>query len=389
MGQNTNIGQENSVTVFGNPESFKKLIKDHGILCKIKQALVCPCVGSNSGSPRFDCPICKGDGRVYTYQRRFLIVDENSRVCKNIATPFYKPILAVEKVQNVTSEIQGGIREVEVESFDDTTITLAEDLLEYEKKRITYSFDGWTLVENELLEVDAENNLMYANGTLFDAGYQSSNPLNAFADIAEIVKIWNDDTGEEIENYSFEGKTIVVDKSETIVAGKMKATYYYSDMTQVICTDISTQMTNEEFTHALSAGETRMAFYPYWDVSNGDIIVIAAMVLYKNELFTHMDEVDKLWEMEIVELNSIILDDQGNKYELGTDYILQGSRHIKWISDNIPAKSSICSIRYGYKPAFIIFEDNPQPNNLENRLYPKLCTVKSWSKISKDDIARL
>ena len=389
MGQNTNIGQDSSVVVFGNPESFKKLIKNHGILSKVKQAITCPCSGINHGSPRFDCPVCNGDGRVYAYQRRFLVADENSRTCKNIVTPYWQPIIDVKKVQNVTSEVQGGIRDIEVVEFDNTTITLAEELAEYEKKRVTYLFDGWTLVENELVEVDADNNLMYVSGTKFDAGYQSSNPLDAFADIAEIVRVWNEDTGEDIENLKFEGRTIIAGADETIVAGKMRASYYYADLTQVICTDISTRMDNEQWTQALASGETKMAFYPYWDISRGDIIVIAAMVLYKNELFTHLGEIDKLWEMEIFELNDIILDDQGNKYYLNTDYILQGCRHIKWISENEPALNAVCSIRYGYKPAFIVFEDSPQPNNLENRLYPRTCMVKSWSKISKDDIARL
>jgi hypothetical protein len=169
----------------------------------------------------------------------------------------------------------------------------------------------------------------------------------------------------------------------------MKASYYYSDLTQVICTDVATQMTNEQWTQVLAAGETKMAFFPYWDISRGDIIILAALVLYKNELFNHMGDLDKLWEMEIFELNNVILDDQGNKYYLGTDYILQGSRHIKWLTENQPAKNAVCSIRYGYKPAFIVFEDSPQPNNLENKIYPKTCMVKSWSKINKDDIARL
>jgi hypothetical protein len=66
---------------------------------------------------------------------------------------------------------------------------------------------------------------------------------------------------------------------------------------------------------------------------------------------------------------------------------LQG-RFIKWIGSK-PTTGTGCSVRYGYKPAFIVFEDSPQPLTLENKLYPKTCMVKSWSKISKDDIAKL
>ena len=51
MATNTNIGQQSALTVYGNPESFKKLIYNHGQLCKVKQALVCPCAAENSGTP--------------------------------------------------------------------------------------------------------------------------------------------------------------------------------------------------------------------------------------------------------------------------------------------------------------------------------------------------
>ena len=386
MGENRNIGQQQAVSVFGNPESSIKLIRNHGQLCKVKQALLCPCAAKNFGSPSIHCTVCNGDGYIYTYQRRFKVIDEDSQLCENVISPYYIPILDVSKVQNVTSEVQGGIRDIDVVSFDDNTITLAESLLQFEKRRVTYTFDGWTYVEEEELDVDAVNGIMYVNDVVFDAGYQSSNPLNAYADIAQIVKIWNSDTMAEIETYTFSGRAIFTD--ETIVAGKMKIEYYYADLTQVINTDLITRNENTDWTRELTSGETRLAFYPFMDIARGDIVVIAATVLYKNEAFTHLKDIDKLWEMEILELNNVIIDESGNKYFLNTDYILQG-RHVKWISSNKPAVNAVCTVRYGYKPAFIVFEDNPQPNTLENKNYPKICLVKSWSKISKDDIAKL
>ena len=140
MGQNTNLGAEASVSVFGNPESFNKLIKNHGLLCKIKQSLACPCVMDNAGSPDYTCDICGGEGYIYDYQRRFLVIDENSPGCGNILHPFYQPILSVEKVQNVTSEVQGGITNLTVDSFDSTSITLAEEICPYQVKRVTFFY---------------------------------------------------------------------------------------------------------------------------------------------------------------------------------------------------------------------------------------------------------
>jgi len=385
MGQDTNIGQQTAVTVFGNPESSKKLIKNHGQLCKIKQTIVCPCSGGNHGSADFNCDMCNGDGYIYTYQRRFLVVDENSRACDKTITPFWTPIISVDKIQNVTSAIQGGVKDYTVDSFTDTEVTLTESISQYEKKRVTYTFDGWTYIADETLRVDTVNKLMYADGTVFDAGYQSSNPLKASSDIAKVVKIWNHDTEAELTTYVIEGNTIST--TETI-GENMHIEYYQADLTQVITSDIAGRNNNETYTHDLTSGECKMAFYPFWELSRGDLIIISATVLYKSELVTHLKDLDKLFEIEIFDLNEIILDESGNKYELDIDYVLQG-RHIKWISSSKPADNALFSIRYGYKPAYIIFEDNPQPNNLENKQYPKTVLAKSWSKISKDDVARL
>jgi hypothetical protein len=387
MGRNTNIGADASLIVYGNPESFRRVIKNHGVLAKIKQALICPCNANNYGSADYHCDICNGDGIVYTYQRRFMVSDEISQACGKTIQPFWNPIIDVVGVQNLAADVQGGITDYTVESFDDTTITVSEDLPSFQQKRSTYYFDGWTYVAADKLIVDADNGIMTAPSAIYDAGRQSSNPLKAFADIAEIVKIWNIVTGEEVINYSFYGNTIIT--KETIVPDQMYAEYYISDLTQVIPNDLATKNDSEVYTHELSSGVVRMAFYPFWDLSRGDIITLVGTVLYKNEQFTHLGkELDQLWEMEIFNLNDVILDSESKKYYINTDYILQG-RNIKWISDNKPKKGSKCSVRYGYKPSFIVFEDNPQENNLENKQYPKIVMTKSWTKIDKKEVARL
>lgn len=387
MGTNINTGQAQAVTVFGNPESFKKLIDNHGQLCKIRQAMACPCVSKNYGSPDIYCDTCNGEGLIYTYQRNFLVTDENSPSCLNTLNPWWNPIISVHKVENVTSEIQGGITEIPVVSFTDDKITVNQTMTEYEKKRVTYTFDGWTYVESENLYVGADNGVMIATGTNYDAGYQSSNPLNASADIAQIERIWNNSTGVDLTSYTFHGNTIFTE--ESIDVNHMSIEYYRADLTKVIMTDVANRNNYEEWTSSILSGETRMAFYPFWDIAIGDIIVLVSTVLWKKEVFQRAKDLDKLWEIEIFQLNNVIVDEDGNKYYLDTDYSLY-DRYVKWIDGgNKPAVGKKCSIRYGYKPAYIIFEDNVEPNNAENKLYPKICLVKSWSKISIDEIAKL
>jgi hypothetical protein len=393
MGQFLNTGQYNTISVTGKPAHFQTLIHRHGPLAKVKQALACTCLADGHGSPALDCPICNGDGYVYTYQRRFLIIDENSKTTYNAEfktsdtiVPFWNPILDVIKVENVTSDIQGGISTLAISSFDDTTITLVTGTDPHMTKRVTYYFDGWTYHENEQLVVDTINKQMTATGTIFNNEYQTGNAVKAYSDIAQVDKVWNNSTGKELTTYTVDGN--MISTITPIEKDQMYINYYSSDLTNIIISDPNNRENNEVWTHELKNGEVKVALFPWMEISKGDLIILVSTVLYKNEILEHQKLLDKLWEVEIFALNDKIFDNNGKIYYINTDYILQG-RYIKWISNNKPAIGNKFSIRYGYKPAYIVFEDNPQPNNAENQQFPTMVMAKSWSKISKNDIAKL
>jgi|WetSurMetagenome_2_1015567.scaffolds.fasta_scaffold01018_6 hypothetical protein len=393
MGVFRNTGQNNALVIYGEPKDFAKLIQNHGQLCKIKQAMFCPCVPENSGSPKIHCPICHGDGYVYTYQRRFLIADEFS-LCNDSVTeiyPYYIPIVEVTKVERVIAPIQGGIQELPITGFNDTTIFVDNSTIKakrYEQLRVTYFFDGWTKIEGDVLEVDAVNGLMRPTQTFFNAEYQSSNPLRAEADIVQILRLYNFVTNQDITDFTLDGNTIH-SSNPNVIVGQVKADYYYADLTQIITADLKTKDDLETWTNDLESGVIRMAVYPWFNIAKGDIIVIAADTQSKTEMLPHKGELDLLYQIEVFELNDVILDTDGKKYFREIDYTLQGHRYIKWLTDNQPRVGATMSVKYGYKPAFIIFEENPEPNNLENRRYPKIIYAKSWTKTKKSDLIKL
>jgi len=395
MGKNLNIGADTSLTVFGNPESFRKLIKNHGQLCKIKQSLPCPCMAQNFGTPNRLCTLCNGTGYLYTYQRRFLIADENPQ-CNDDVTelyPYFVPVMEVSKVENVVSPIQGGITQAEVVSFNDTTIKIknpGNDFKKYDRRRVTYFFDGWTHITGDVLKVDAAHGLMWPTKTYYDAQYQSSNPLLAEADIAAVERLYNKKTGKtfvEGKDYKRYGNTFRTTKK--ITQGDMVCDYYYADLTQIITADLKTKDDLEKWTNDMESGNIRLAMYPWFNITKGDLVVIAADAQYKNQLLAHRGDLDELWEVEVFELNDVIVDEDGGTYFREKDFILIGNRYILWISDHRPKDEKNISVKYGYKPTFICFEDNPEPNNLENRRYPKIIYTKRWSKTKAADITKL
>jgi hypothetical protein len=185
------------------------------------------------------------------------------------------------------------------------------------------------------------------------------------------------------------GNQIKVNSDIEVKKGEWSADYYIADLTQILTADLKTKDNLEKWTNDISSGDIRCACYPWFNIAKGDIIVIAADAQYKTEHFTHNEDFDPLWEIEVFELNDVILDSEGNKYYREEDFILVGFRFVHWISENKPKPGAVISIRYGYKPSFICFEDNPEPNNLENRRYPKIIYVKQWSKLTPEEITKL
>ena len=391
MGTNRNIGAQEALQVKGNPESFRKLIQNHGQMCKVKQAIACPkCLGANHGAADFNCTICRGQGYIYTYQRRFMVSDELSP-CNRSATefyPYYYPILEVTGIQRMSDERQGGISEIEIDHFDESTIYVKPgQIRNFEANRTTYFFDGWTRVIGDVLKVNAAHGLMWPTQTIYDAKYQSSNPLRAEADIAQVDRIYNSVTGESITDYILVGNTIQT--KQPIVDGQMKADYYYADLTTIITADLITKEENEQFTHSLVSGDIRMAIFPWLNLARGDIVVIAADAQYYTEMLVHQSDMDVLFQLECFEINDLILDEDGNKYYRDIDYILDGLHFIRWLTDNQPKKGKIISTRVGYKPAFIVFDDAPERNNLENKKYATIVHAKAWTKTNKNDIQKI
>lgn len=391
MAQNRDIGSQSAIIIYGNTVKANNMIRNHGQLSKIKQGLPCPCNAENAGTPQISCPSCNGTGFVYTYQRRFLIADE---YCKRNGAmtelyPYNIPVMEVTKVEILNPPTEGGVKVAKIEGFDDKTIFIENpnnEYKEFQKNRVTYFFDGWTKVEGDVLKVNEKMGYMWPTKTFYDALYQSSNPLMAESDIAEVIRIYNSKTGKELTNYTMVGNLIKT--KEPIVAGEMVADYYYADLTQILTADLKTKNPNEDWTRDMEEGDIRMAIYPWWNISRGDIIVIAADAQYRDELLTHKGQLDQLWELEIFELNDVIFDAEGKRYYREEDYTLEG-RSILWLTEKMPRKGSVISVRYGFKPSFICFDDNPEPNNLENRRYPKIIYAKRWSKTTKNDIAKL
>jgi hypothetical protein len=395
MAENRHVGKGSpTFRVEGNPDTFINLVANHGVVSRVMRARKCPC--ETNGSPDMYCTLCRGDGSVYDFQRKLLQTDEDSDVKgdRSFVHPFRVPIMEPVKVERMLAPEQGGIKKYNIVSYDAYSIKISGNPLPYHwnKMRVSYYFDRFNAVVGDRVNVDPNTRMLTTTKTLFDGQYQFGNALAAHGDITIVTKVYSESTGYEYTNIdNFRKNQIILAASEPEpVVDDILVDYYYASLVPVLPAPLITQETkSEKWESLMSSGQVQIGLDPFYELSQGDIITLMAVELFREETITHSSSsIDKLMEFDISRVDDDILDQDGKKYRRGTDFVLQGFRDIVWIG-NQPEAGKNLSVRYSYRPTFIVFESNPEVNFLENKRYPTVVNTRLWGKTLQKDIERI
>lgn len=385
------VGRKSSVfSISASPEKFISLISDHGCLARLMRARKCPC-DSRTGSPNMYCNLCHGDGFIYNFQRKLLQVDEDSDVKgdRTVVLPFRVPVLEPLKVERLLPAEQGGNKTYNITDFDTSSITISGSPLPkyYHKMRVSYYFDRFDYISNDEVTVNTNVKTLTTTGTLFDGESKFGNPLRVHGDIAEIIEIRRPSDDYIFQNYTFRKNKIFLAATEPDPEqGDVLVTYFYVPVEKALPNDLETTEDKEKWMHFLSSGAVRFGLKPWFELGQGDLITVLVTEFWRDEVLQHSTVgVDKLLEFDISRIDDEIIDQDGNKYYENEDFILRPFRDIVWIG-NQPNPGKRISLRYGYHPTYRIFQNNPVPNNLENKQFPNVVMAKLYNKTMAKDI---
>jgi hypothetical protein len=302
------------------------------------------------------------------------------------------PVLEPLSVERVIAPEQNNIKKYTIDSFGPNSIVISGNPLPYhwQKLRVSYYFDRYDSVIADLVDVDVNAKTLTTTQTLFDGKTLYGNVDDVHGDITIIEKIKNRVTGYEYENYTFQRNQIQIGAGEPeLVPDQIEVDYYYAPPARVLPMDLDTRNDKESWTSILQSGNIRMGVEPWYELAEGDLITFMTSEFVKQFIIKHNGATgeDRINEFDVARLDDEIIDEDGHKYFKGRDYYLKPFRNIVWIGQQ-PGNGKAMSVKFVYRPTFTIFLDNPVPNNMENKKYPRTFNGKYFNMFKPKDIER-
>lgn len=396
MGDNNNPYFGTSLAnVQARPFEHEALLDRQGQIARIIQAKKCPCI--SRGRPDLHCEICKGFGYTLKFQRRALVVDENSTHYGNFEIfPFWTPITKVYKVERFLNEVQGGIKEYTVESFTDESIEISDPLggcppKRHEKLRVTYEYDLWDFCDGEDSEIISDYEIKTI-GTLVPVVRNSSNPFRINADLAKVVEVRNITQGIVYTVKDFFKQTIIIDDQAgsvpPMVSTDTLSVTYYKVKPAIVGTGRLT-LTNAVIKAAedLKEGDVQGIFSRVYNINKGDFVTfLVPRIRDEIVIAKGQSDIDEIPQFEVIDLDQTIIDEDGVEYEIETDYRLERYNDLVWVG-NKPAAGKKYSFGFLYRPTYRIYKQNVDAMNNENKYFPNFCDMRFVNRYNKRDMS--
>lgn len=384
-----NVGRNNfPIKPKVSPQRFTQLINNQGTFARIMRSKTCPCTGVNKGTPDTYCNLCKGEGLLYDFQREITMVDDKCVAVESVgnkAYVYYTPMLKPIKFQLLTGKSQFGVVDLKIIDYDANSITIEGELFDEDRIRGSYIVDRFSFVESDLLKVIPNTSTLIVSKLIADDGYNSSNSLKAKGDLTKIVKVYETENPQiEYVVKSFNKNQIELENPPSNVQNDfLTASYYYAPLVKVLHRDLETSTEKDKIGQDLPMGTVFFSVDGYWEITEGDLITLAVTEYFKNQVMARSEiGKDYLWEFDVTRIVDDIVSVSGRVFKKDIDFHLEGYRTIVWHS-NAPDIGEAYTVRYAYNPTYIIFRQQPSPNALQNKVFPKGFYAHMFSKFTR------
>lgn len=390
MGQG--LGRNSPVQLTLGKDNYCALIERHGQWIRWRTAAKCSCVKMPSMQPDIHCPICGGEGVIYSFQKDQIVFESVLQMNDS-------GILEV-------GEDKRDCELVRVYDFDGNTYENAEKLGNYiylNSGTIRNKGTYFTSVMKKKTVQSVETAVCTKgdDGFYNVPGLKSGKPnidgvyYTASGDIISIGKLTDSD-GNEYTAEEFRLDTFLAKRTEETDESKneLPETLTAENVEYVppfIFALLNQNLSKADMQAMVDVQGDAVVTYPYeCDVANDDVLTVLAGTYTNKEVNARTAfETDTLGVYFVYDIVSCtgIVNGEVFEYKQGRDFILVGTNKIKWLEETAVAYPEVgegYSITYHVLPTYRVVKQIPQIRTSENQRFPKKAVVKLFTTYSEN-----
>lgn len=390
MGQG--LGRNSPVQLTLGKDNYCALIERHGQWIRWRTAAKCSCVKMPSMQPDIHCPICGGEGVIYSFQKDQIVFESVLQMNDS-------GILEV-------GEDKRDCELVRVYDFDGNTYENAEKLGNYiylnaEKIKNKGTYFTSVMKKKTVQSIEKAVCTKGDDGFYKVSGLKSGKPnidgvyYMASGDIISIGKITDSD-GNEYKAEEFRLDTFLAKRMEETEESEseLPETLTAENVEYVppfIFALLNQNLSKADMQAMVDVQGDAVVTYPYeCDVANDDVLTVLAGTYTNKEVNARTAfETDTLGVYFVYDIVSCtgIVNGEVFEYKQGRDFILVGTNKIKWLEEAAIAYPEVgegYSITYHVLPTYKVVKQIPQIRTSENQRFPKKAVVKLFTTYSEN-----
>ena len=398
MGINNNLGYQ-PIKVPTTPEDANRLLARRGELIRLIHARKCPNI--KNGVHDLFCKLCGGKELILYFQNDCDIFQETSPHAiegdERKIYPYFTPISSVRQVDRRQPDSEGGIVTYDIDSFDDTIITLKNngDLPKrYERIFVSYTFSNANKITNENSTHTDNSFIIETTGTLFNDAHIPAT-LKVHGDIVEVNRVYNVTKNFTYtvkkfkKNYIYLNNNISSDK-KTQSTDILQVDYKYIPIFYAALLHIQTTNAVEKWGEDVKLGDIRAVLPTYFYVGRFSIITAMTTLLTAQEVITRgVLDYDEVPSFDVFEVIGNIEDEDNNIYTPDL-FQIQEFNNLTWLSNIKPKQGKKYTINYRYRPSYVVYRDQSKNVHLgADARYPITTFARFFNKFSLKDFPQI
>lgn len=390
MGQG--LGRNSPVQLTLGKDNYCALIERHGQWIRWRTAAKCSCVKMPSMQPDIHCPICGGEGVIYSFQKDQIVFES-----------------VLQMNDSGILEVGEDKRDCELErvyDFDGNSYENAEKLGNYiylnaEKIKNKGTYFTSVMKKKTVQSIEKAVCTKGDDGFYKVSGLKSGKPnidgvyYTASGDIISIGKLTDSD-GNEYKAEEFRLDTFFAKRTEETEESEneLPETLTAENVEYVppfIFALLNQNLSKADMQAMVDVQGDAVVTYPYeCDVANDDVLTVLAGTYTNKEVNARTAfETDTLGVYFVYDIVSCtgIVNGEVFEYKQGRDFILVGTNKIKWLEETAVAYPEVgegYSITYHVLPTYKVVKQIPQIRTSENQRFPKKAVVKLFTTYSEN-----